>query len=88
MSDDANDTPSADAASATVLALAAKRLLAAQLEAAMREAGISKRTLARRMRTSRSALDRLLDPGNRSLTLATLARAAAALGKGLRIDLE
>ena len=67
--------------------VAQKRVLAWQLAKAMRERKISKATLARRMRTSRSALDRLLDPRNASVTLATMGRAAAALGKRLSIGL-
>src|SRR5487761_1852484 len=67
--------------------VAQKRVLAWQLAKAMRERKITKAALARRMRTSRSALDRLLDPRNASVTLATMGRAAAALGKRLSIDL-
>lgn len=66
---------------------AQKRVLAWQLAKAMRERKITKADLARRMRTSRSALDRLLDPRNASVTLATMGRAAAALGKRLSIGL-
>ncbi len=54
----------------------------------MEEKQLKKTALAKRMRTSRtSALDRLLDPANTSLTLATLTRAAAALGRKVKIDL-
>jgi antitoxin HicB len=67
--------------------VAQKRVLAWQLAKAMRERKITKADLARRMRTSRSALDRLLDPRNASVTLATMGRAAAALGKRLSIGL-
>jgi hypothetical protein len=45
---------------------------------------ISKVEMARRMKTSRAALDRLLDPGNASVTLQTLSRAAHAIGRDLR----
>jgi plasmid maintenance system antidote protein VapI len=48
---------------------------------------ISKVEMARRMKTSRAALDRLLDPGNASVTLQTLSRAAHAIGRDLRIEL-
>ena len=48
---------------------------------------LSKAAMARRMRTSRSALDRLLDSSNPSVTLQTMDRAARALGKKLRIEL-
>jgi len=47
---------------------------------------ISKIEMARRMRTSRAALDRLLDPGNASVTVQTLSRAARAIGRDLRIE--
>lgn len=43
--------------------------------------------MARRMGTSRSQLDRLLDPDNENVTLSTLSAAAAALGRGLRLEL-
>ena len=48
---------------------------------------ITKVEMARRMHTSRAALDRLLDPGNGAVTLQTLSRAANAIGRGLRIEL-
>ena len=53
----------------------------------MRKKKISKVEMARRMNTSRAALDRLLDPGNASVTLQTLCRAAQAIGRDLRIEL-
>jgi len=67
-------------------AVAIKRVVAFQLSAMMKKKRISKAELARRMKTSRSALDRLLDPGNASVTLQTLERAAQALGKRLRVE--
>jgi DNA-binding Xre family transcriptional regulator len=67
-------------------AVAIKRVLAYQVAAMMKDEGITKTELARRMRTSRSALDRLLDPQNASVTLQTLERAAQALGKRLRVE--
>lgn len=54
---------------------------------AMRAEGITKSEMARRMHTSRPALDRLLDTRNTSVTLHTLQRAAAAVGKQLRLEL-
>ncbi len=72
---------------ADVTAVAQKRVLAWQVAAAMRKRQISKSELAKRMRTSRAALDRLLYPNNPSVTLATMGRAAAALGKRLRVEL-
>jgi DNA-binding phage protein len=65
----------------------AKRVLARQLEAAMRSRGLTKSSMARRMGTSRPVLDRLLDPENTSVTLRTLQRAAAAIGKRLELQL-
>lgn len=66
---------------------AIKRVLARQVEAAMKEQEISKAEMARRMRTSRAALDRLLDPDNDGVTLTTLQRAAEAVGRELRLEL-
>lgn len=68
--------------------MAAKRVLAYQIAEAMREQGLNKAAMARAMRTSRSALDRLLDPTVSSVTLSTLERAAKAVGKRLRIELR
>ena len=67
---------------------AIKEVLAWQIHQAMERQGISKAEMARLMGTSRSALDRLLDPRNESLALATLFRAAAALGCELRVELR
>lgn len=71
---------------AEVEAVAVKRVIAYQIAELMREAKLSKTELARRMKTSRSALERLLDPSNESVTLHTLERAAQVLGKRLRIE--
>lgn len=68
-------------------AVAIKRVLAWQVAQAMEEEGVSKIEMAKRMHTSRSALDRLLDPSNASVTLGTIDRAAAVLGKRLRLEL-
>src|SRR5712672_2981779 len=68
-----------------VEAVAIKRLLAWQLEQAMQEQQKTKRAMAKQLHTSRSQLDRLLDPRNASVTLDTVARAARALGKRLII---
>jgi len=68
-------------------AIALKETLAWQVRQAMAKDKISKVEMARRMNTSRAALDRLLDPGNASVTLQTLTRAAHAVGRGLRIEL-
>jgi hypothetical protein len=68
-------------------AVALKETLAWQVQQAMKKDKISKVEMARRMKTSRAALDRLLDPNNASVTLQTLRRAAHAVGRDLRIEL-
>lgn len=68
-------------------ARAIKRVIARQLDALMHEQKITKATLARRMRTSRAQLDRVLDPQNESVTLGTLARAAKAVGRKLHLEI-
>ncbi len=70
-----------------VQAAAIKRVLAAQLEEQRKAKRITKSALAKRMGTSRVALDRLFDPENTSLTLTTLSRAATALGSQIEIAL-
>ena len=72
---------------AEVEAVAIKRVIAFQVEQMMREQHLSKTEMSRRMKTSRAALDRLLDPANQAVTLQTLDRAARALGKRLQISL-
>jgi len=66
---------------------AIKRVIAWQVIQAMEREDLTKVEMARRMETSRAALDRLLDPDNHSITLRTLDRAAAVLGKRLRFEL-
>ena len=68
-------------------AVAVKRVIAYQLAQEMKRRKMSKSTLALKMKTSRAALDRLLDPSNSSVTLQTLDRAAQALGKTLVVEL-
>jgi antitoxin HicB len=70
-----------------VTARAIKRVIARQLGVLMQEQGLTKSELAKRMDTSRAQLDRLLDPENESVTLATLTRAAHAVGRNLRMEL-
>ena len=65
---------------------AIKRVLARQLQKLMHENGLSKSEMARRMQTSRPALERLLDPDNDSVTLNTLQKAAKAVGRELRLE--
>jgi antitoxin HicB len=64
-----------------VEAVAIKRVLAWQFEQAMQEQQKTKQEMAKQLHTSRSQLDRLLDPRNVSVTLDTITRAARALGK-------
>lgn len=68
-------------------AVALKRVIAWQITEEMKIQQITKTELAKRMHTSRAALNRLLDEADPSLTLTTLASAAAALGKKVNIQL-
>ncbi|RWX77221.1 Fis family transcriptional regulator [Neorhizobium lilium] len=68
-------------------AIALKQVIADQVRAAMTENGLTKKAMAERMHSSRQQLDRLLDPHYPSVTLLTLRRAAAAVGRNLRIEL-
>ncbi len=70
-----------------VEAVAVKRVLAIQIKEMMKAQNISKAEMARRMKTSRAALERLLDPENRSVTLNTMDKAARSLGKRIRLTL-
>jgi antitoxin HicB len=66
---------------------AIKRVVAWQIEEAMKVQGVSKVEMAKRMKTSRAQLDRLLDPENDRVQLDTVQRAASAVGKKLRLEL-
>jgi antitoxin HicB len=68
-------------------ATAAKRIIAFQIAREMKRRRLSKSEMASLMKTSRPALERLLDPANPSVTLSTLERAATALGKKLKVEL-
>lgn len=68
-------------------AVAIKRVIAFQIEEIMHCKNITKTMMAKRMHTSRSALERLFDPENESATLLTLNKAAAVLGKKLKVEL-
>lgn len=72
---------------ADVRAVAAKRVIAFQIVQQMERCHITQSELARRMKTSRSAVERLLDPANPAVTLSTLERAANAVGKRLDVQL-
>jgi hypothetical protein len=76
-----------DGIAADVEMAAAKRITTLQVERLMEKSGVTKSELARRMRTSRAQVARLLDPGTPSVNLATLFKAAAALGKTVRLSL-
>ena len=71
-----------------VQARALKRALAEQLDDAMQSSKLSKVSMAQRMATSRSQLDRVLDPGNLSIQLDTLIKAASAVGRTVEIRLK
>jgi hypothetical protein len=68
-------------------AAALKRVIAWQISRAMKQDRVTKIQMAERMRTSRSALDRLLDPDDKSVTLDTISRAAVTLGKRVQFSL-
>jgi DNA-binding Xre family transcriptional regulator len=70
-----------------VEAAAIKRVIAWQLAEAMSASKVSKKAMAERMGTSRSQLDRLLDPENSAVHLQTIAKAARALGKRLKFEM-
>ena len=70
-----------------VEAQALKEVLAWQIEQEMKATGLTKTARARRMSTSRAQLDRLLDPANTSVTLHPLQKAAAVVGRRLRLEL-
>ena len=68
-------------------AVAIKRVLARQISQQMIDRKLTKSDMARRMNTSRAALDRLLDPENDAVTLNTLSKAATAVGRQLHFEL-
>lgn len=68
-------------------AVAVKRVIAWQIEQAMQAAGVNKSALAKRMHTSRTVVDRMLDASDTGLTLDTMTRAATALGFRVKVDL-
>lgn len=70
-----------------VTAQAIKEVIAWQLAEVMKTQAITKTEMARRMKTSRFQLDRVLDPENAGVSLDTLSRAAAAIGRKVRLEL-
>jgi antitoxin HicB len=71
-----------------VQAKALKRVVAEQIEDGMQTAKLTKMAMADKMATSRSQLDRILDPNNLSVQLDTLIRAARAVGKVVEIKIR
>lgn len=70
-----------------VTALAVKRVLAWQFSQAMKQANMTQAEMARQMHTSRAVIRRLLDANDPSVTLSTISKAAAVLGKSVRVRL-
>jgi antitoxin HicB len=68
-------------------AVAIKRVLSWELQRAMESAGVTQAEMARRMKTSRAVVRRLLDDTDPSVTLTTISRAALALGKQIKLKL-
>lgn len=68
-------------------AVALKRVIAWELERAIKSQHLTKNAVAKRMKTSRAQLDRLLDPDNPSVTLETITRAASAVGREVKVTL-
>lgn len=68
-------------------AIALKRVLAWEIQKAMKEQNLTKTEMAKRMETSRSQLDRLLDPEKTGVSLETIGRAASVIGRELQISL-
>ena len=72
----------------TATAMATKRVIAHQIAKEMKRRRLTKVDMASRMKTSRAALDRLLDPDNPSVTIGTLEKAAIALNRRLKVELR
>ncbi len=87
LGDTLDDFLEEDGLLAEVETVAIKRVIAYQIARLMNEQKLSKSEMARRVQTSRAAVDRLLDPQNESATLTTLEKAALALGKRLEVVL-
>ena len=66
---------------------AMKQAVAIQMRELLDEQELTKLQMARRMKTSRAAIDRLLDESNASVTLKTLGKAAKVLGRKVKIEL-
>ena len=83
-----DDFFAADGLLEEIEAAAIKRVIALELQLELDRKQMTKTELARRLDTSRSQLDRILDPSNESITLNTLMKAAALLGKRLHVSLQ
>ncbi len=70
-----------------VTTAAIKSVIALQLEREMKKQRITKKRLAELMHTSRAQIDRILDPDKGNVTIETLQRAAALVGRQLRFEL-
>jgi predicted XRE-type DNA-binding protein len=70
-----------------VEARALKQAMSLQISRLLEEKSVTKAEMAERMKTSRAAVDRLLDASNSSVTLNTLGKAARALGRKVKIEL-
>lgn len=70
-----------------VEARALKRAIAMKLTRLIEQQSLSKGDMALRMKTSRAAVDRMLDGSNPSMTLTTLEKAARALGQRVKLEL-
>ena len=84
---DFNDFLKAEGIYEDVSAMAVKRIIANQVADSLKELNKSVADLAKEMKTSRAAVDRILDEKNYSVSLRTLSRTASALGKKLNIEL-
>ena len=65
----------------------AKEMIAWQIQQAMKKKGLTKKRMAELMETSRTQVDRLLNPRDHNITLATLEKAATIVGRQLRLEL-
>ena len=84
---DVNDFLKEEGIQEEVETIAIKRVVSFQLKEAMKKVHMTKSRVAQKMHTSRSAVDRLFDPENESITLQTLNKAATALGKKLKVEI-
>jgi antitoxin HicB len=84
--DDFRDFLSEEGILGEVEARALKQAMSLQISCLLKEKSVTKAEMAARMKTSRAAVDRLLDASNSSVTLNTLGKAARVLGRKLKIE--